>query len=303
MTNFVLIGLCILVGFLLRKYTSLPKEAHKGVNAWIINVALPAVSFKYLPHIEWNSSLLLPVLMPVIVWLCAGLYVKIYASRNAVSRQTAAALLLSTGLSNTSFVGFPLTVAYFGEQELSTAVICDQVTFMILATAGILLAIKASGSSNPSPSSIIKKIIFFPPFIACIAALVIPVFVDISPLDNVFDTLAGTIGPLALFSIGLQIKFDGWKNEIKHVSYALLFKLILAPLIMLAIVLLANIKNNIAQVTVFESAMPSFLTASIVATEYNLNPPLSTLITGICIVISFITTAIWFWIITSFMGN
>ncbi|MFT3751165.1 MAG: AEC family transporter [Agriterribacter sp.] len=299
MTNFILTGLCILVGFLLRRYASLPKDAHKGVNAWIINIALPAVSFKYLPHIEWNRSLLLPVLMPVIIWLCAWLYVKIYTNLNPVSRQTAAALRLSTGLSNTSFVGFPLTVAYFGEQELSTAVICDQVTFMILATAGILLAINASGSSNPSPQSIIRKIISFPPFIACIAALVIPIFVDISPLDSVFDKLAATIGPLALFSIGLQIKFNGWKDEIKHIRYALLFKLMLAPLIMLTIVWFANIKNHIAQVTVFEAAMPSFLTASIVATEYNLNPKLSTLITGISIAVSFITTAIWFWIIKS----
>ncbi|MCC6288425.1 MAG: AEC family transporter [Chitinophagaceae bacterium] len=303
MTNFILIGLCILTGFLLRRSGTLPQDTYKGVNAWIINIALPAVSFKYLPHIQWNSSMLLPVLMPVIIWLCAWLYVKIYASQNVISRQTAAALRLSTGLSNTSFVGFPLTVAYFGEQELSTAVICDQVTFMILATAGILLAVNASGSSNPSLTSIIKKIISFPPFIACIAALVIPVFVDISPLDNVFDKLAGTIGPLALFSIGLQIKFTGWKDEVKHIGYALLFKLILAPLIILIIILLTGTKNNIAQVTVFESAMPSFLTASIVAAQYNLNPKLSSLITGISIVLSFLTTAIWYQAIVHFIAR
>jgi predicted permease len=301
MTNFILIGLCIAAGFLLKRYAALPKDAHKGVNAWIINIALPAVSFKYLPHIEWNKSLLLPILMPLIIWICAWLYIKIYAGCNIISRQTKAALHLSTGLSNTSFVGFPLTVAYFGEKELSTSVICDQITFATLATAGILLALNASGNNNPSPSSIIKKIISFPPFVACIFALIIPNFVNISPLDNMFNTLAGTIGPLALFSIGLQIKFSGWKNEIKHISYALLFKLILAPLIMLAIVLLTNTKNNIAQVTVFEAAMPSFLTANIVATEYNLNPSLSTLITGISIALSFITTAVWFWIITHFI--
>ncbi|MFT3946536.1 MAG: AEC family transporter [Agriterribacter sp.] len=301
MTNFILIGVCILAGFLLRRSGTLPQDAHKGVNAWIINIALPAVSFKYLPHIEWNSSMLLPVLMPVVIWFCSWLYVKIYASRTVISKQTAAALRLSAGLSNTSFVGFPLTVAYFGEQELSTAVICDQVTFMILATSGILLAVNASGGTSHSSSSIIKKIIFFPPFIACIAALTIPAFVDISPLDNVFDKLAGTIGPLALFSIGLQIKFEGWKDEVKHIGYALLFKLILAPLVVLIIVLLTNTKNNIAQVTVFESAMPSFLTASIVAAQYNLNPKLSSLITGIGIVLSFLTTAIWYQVIVHFI--
>lgn len=299
MTDFMLIGICILVGFLLRRYSNLPHDAHKGVNAWIINMALPAVSFKYLPYIEWNRSLLLPLLMPVIIWLGAWLYIKIYASRNVIGKETIAALRLLTGLSNTSFLGFPLTVAYFGEKELSTAVICDQVTFMTLATAGIFLAIKASGQAKFSPGVIAKKIFFFPPFIACIAAVIIPTFVNLSPLDDIFDTLAATIGPLALFSIGLQIKFNGWRSEMKHIGYALLFKLILSPLIILVIVLITNSKNVISQVTVFEASMPSFLTASIVASQYNLNPKLSTLITGISIVLSFITTGIWFWIITT----
>lgn len=301
MTNFILIAICILVGFLLRRYSNLPHDAHKGVNAWIINVALPAISFKYLPHIQWNSSLLLPVLMPLIVWLTAWLYVKVYARKNALGKETIASLRLSTGLSNTSFVGFPLTIAYFGEKELSTAVICDQVTFMTLATAGIFLAVNASGHGKPSFSTIAKKVVYFPPFIACIAALVLPIFVDLSPLDDIFDKLAATVAPLALFSIGLQLKFNGWKNEIKHISYALLFKLILAPLIILAIVLITNTRNTISQVTIFESSMPSFLTASIVASQYNLNPKLSTLITGIGIALSFISTAIWYWIIKSFV--
>lgn len=299
MTNFIIIAICIVAGFLLRRYSNLPYDAHKGVNAWIINIALPAVSFKYLPYIHWNSSLLLPVLMPVIIWISAWLYVKVYASKNTIGKETVAALRLSTGLSNTSFIGFPLTVAYFGENELSTAVICDQVTFMTLATAGILLAVNASGQTRPSPSAIVKKIIRFPPFIACIAALVLPLFVDLSPLDNVFDKLAATIGPLALFSIGLQLKFNGWRTEVKHLGFALLFKLILAPLIILMIVLITNTKNNISQVTIFEAAMPSFLTASIIASQYNLNPKLSTLITGISIALSFITTAVWYWVIKS----
>lgn len=298
MTSFILIVLCILSGFIIRRYSNLPHDAHKGVNAWIINLALPAVSFKYLPHIQWNSSLLLPVLMPVVIWISAWLYVKTYAGKNALDKQTIAALRLSTGLSNTSFLGFPLTIAYFGEDELSTAVICDQVTFITLATAGILLAVNASGKANTSPSIIVKKIVGFPPFLACIAALVLPAFIDLSPLNDIFDTLAATIGPLALFSIGLQIKFDGWKSEMKHISYAIFFKLFIAPLIVLTIVLISNTKNNIAQVTIFEAAMPSFLTASIVASQYNLNPRLSTLITGMSIAFSFITTAIWFWIIT-----
>lgn len=63
MANFILIGLCILAGILFRKNKVLPKDAHKGINAWIIYLALPAVSFKYLPHITFTKDLLLPAFL------------------------------------------------------------------------------------------------------------------------------------------------------------------------------------------------------------------------------------------------
>ncbi|MFT3701855.1 MAG: AEC family transporter [Agriterribacter sp.] len=301
MANFILIGLCILAGYLLQRFTNLSPDAYKGVNAWIINLALPAVSFKYLPHIQWTTALLLPALMPLLIWFCAWLYIKAYANRNNLDKATTAGLRLTTGLCNTSFVGFPLITAYFGAQHLSIGVICDQVTFMLLSTAGILVALRASGNETPSLKTITKKVIAFPPFIACIAALVLPVLVDLSPLDEVFEKLASTIGPLALFSIGLQIKFDGWQKELKPLGFALLFKLIVAPVLILSVVLLTELKNNIAQISIFESAMPPFLTSGIIATQYQLNPKLSNLIIGIGILLSFITTAIWHWVIVTFI--
>ena len=56
-------------------------------------------------------------------------------------------------------------------------------------------------------------------------------------------------------------------------------------------------KGVIPQISIFESAMPSHLTATIVASEYNLNPKLTSLVAGIGIVMSFVTTALWYFII------
>jgi len=170
MANFILIGVCIIVGYLVQNFTKLPRDAYKGVNAWIINIALPAVSFKYLPHIQWSKALILPALMPLIVWFCAWIYISSYASINKIDKKTKAGLQLVTGLCNTSFVGFPLIIAYFGAEQLSIGVICDQVTFTLLSTAGIIVALRASGNANPSVTTIVKKVISFPPFCACIAA-------------------------------------------------------------------------------------------------------------------------------------
>ncbi|WP_316843409.1 AEC family transporter [Pedobacter psychrodurus] len=301
MVNFILIGLCILAGILFRKRKSLPKDAHKGINAWIIYIALPAVSFKYLPHIAWTKDLLFPAFAPVCIWIFGWLFITIYSRITNISKATSGGLKLTSSLSNTSFVGFPLIVAYFSEKELAIAIICDQVTFTLLSTIGIIVAIRSSQNQKLSPKLVLKKVLTFPPLIGCVLALSVPHFIDVSALDPLFDKLAGTVGPLALFSIGLQLKFGGWFGELKHISFALLYKLILAPLVVLLIALVLGMSGTITKITIFEMAMPTLLTAGVVADQYNLNPKLSNLVVGIGILLSFITTGLW-WLVLNYSG-
>jgi predicted permease len=296
MSNFILILLCIAVGMAIKHKGFLPHNSHKSLNTFIIYLALPAVSFKYLPNIHWTTQLLLPALMPILIWCASWIFVFIYARITHINKQTQAALRLVTGLCNTSFVGFPLIMAYFGEERLSIAIICDQVTFALFSTVGLITAIESSGNKVAIPA-LIKKLFLFPPFLGCIAALVIPNFVDVSFFNPLFDKLAGTVAPLALFSIGLQLKFDGWRNEIKHVSFALLFKLFISPLIALGVVLSLSLKGEISQISVFEMAMPTLLSSSILAEEYDVKPVLANLIIGVGILLSLITTGFWYLVI------
>ncbi|MDO3627924.1 AEC family transporter [Mucilaginibacter sp. BT774] len=287
----------MMAGVLFRLSRLLPAEAHKGISAWIIYLALPAVSFKYLPHIHWSSQLLLPALMPVIVWLGGWVFIRLYSSRSKLGKPTEGALKLSSGLSNTSFVGFPLIMAYFSDKELGIGVICDQVTFMVLSTAGVLVAINASQKRELSLTAILKKVLRFPPFLGCVGALTIPHLIDISPLNPMFDKLALTVAPLALFSIGLQLKFDGWKNDLKHVGASMTYKLLIAPALVLGVALLMGLKGMIPQIAIFEAAMPTLLTSGVVAEEYNVNPKLSSLVIGISILVAFATTSLWYHIL------
>jgi len=300
MANFILIGLCIIAGILFRKSKTLPKDAHKGINAWIIYIALPAVSFKYLPHITWSKDLLFPALAPICIWLLGWIFITIYSRIRKLSTATSGGLKLVSSLSNTSFIGFPLIMAYFSEKEIPIAIICDQVTFTLLSTIGIIVAIRASQQQKLSAQLVVKKVLTFPPLLGCILALVIPKFLDISSFDPLFEKLSGTVGPLALFSIGLQLKFGGWFSELKHISIALLYKLILAPLSVLLIAVLLGLNGTIAKITIFEMAMPTLLTAGVVADQSNLNPKLSNLVVGIGILLSFVTTALWWLVLTKF---
>ncbi|RXF67597.1 AEC family transporter [Arcticibacter tournemirensis] len=296
MTNFILIAGSLLAGLIFNFSKTLPKGSYRSINAWVLYIALPALSLKYIPAIEWNMDMFFPAIAPVIVWVGAWLSIKIYAHFNPINNATRGCLKLSLGLSNTSFLGFPLIVAYFSERELSIAIISDQVNFILLSTVGIISALRASEKEELSTKVILEKAIKFPPFIAFIAALILPRFIDISPVNPLLDKLIATVGPLALFSIGLQLKFSKWRAEVKNLSFGLIYKLMIAPALVLLVALLFGFKGPVAQISLFEAAMPTLVTGSLLADQYKLNAQLSNLMVGLGILFAFMSTAFWWYV-------
>ncbi|SDQ06658.1 hypothetical protein SAMN05421664_0277 [Chryseobacterium soldanellicola] len=301
MVNFVLIAVCILAGMILRATKSIHPEAHKGINTWILYLALPAVSFKYLPKVHWTTEMFFPIIATFLTSVFCFFFMMFYSRSKGYSRRSRSTLELVSGYSNTSFVGFPLVAAFYGESFLSIAIICDQTMFFSLSTLGIIAALKGGSKSGTiSAGFILKRLITFPPLIGCIAALILSQFMDFTSAEPFFDKLAATVSPLALFSVGLQLKFNGWKKLIPQMSVSMLYKLIVAPAITLGLALLLGIKGNIAKITIFESAMPAVLTSSIIAEQFRLNTKLTNLTIGFSIIIGLFTSAVWYKIIEFF---
>ena len=294
-----MIGVCIIAGMLLKATKSIHPDAHKGINTWILYLALPAVSFKYIPKIEWSVQMLFPILGTLFITLFSYFFMLFYGKWKGYGNRSVSTMQLISGYSNTSFIGFPLVSAFFGESLLSIAIICDQTMFMTLSTLGIYCALKGGHESDTGVSAkfILKRLFTFPPFIGCISALVLSQLVDLSPAEPFFDKLAATVGPLALFSVGLQLKFNGWKKYISQISVAMLFKLFLAPGLVLGLAFVFGVKGDVAKITIFEAAMPTLVTASIIAEQFRLNTKLTNLTIGFSIMLGFFSTAFWYYVI------
>lgn len=301
MDNFVLIGVCILAGMLLRATHSIHPDAHKGINTWILYLALPAVSFKYLPQVHWSWHTLFPTFGVLISVLGGWLWMWLYARVKGYSMRSCCTLQIVSGYPNTSFIGFPLVAAFFGEQYLSIAIIADQMMFFLLSSFGIITALRGGGQNGDGTGFnahlIARRLFTFPPFLGCISALVLSHFVDLRFAEPFFGKLAATVGPLALFSVGLQLKFNGWRKLIPQMSVALLYKLLVAPLAVLLLALLLGIKDDVAKIAVFEVAMPTVLTASIIAEQFRLNTKLTNLTIGFSIILGFASVTLWYHVI------
>ena len=293
-----MIALCILAGMIFKSTKSIHPDAHKGINTWVLYLALPAVSFKYLPKVQWSYEMLFPIFSTVLIAVGSWLFMMFYSKSKNYSRRSRSTMELASGYSNTSFIGFPLISAFYGEQYLSIAIICDQTMFLMLSTMGIITALKGgSKSGNISGKFILKRLFTFPPFLGCISALILSQFFNLDFAEPLFDKLAATVAPLALFSVGLQLKFNGWRKLIPQISMSMLYKLLVAPAVVLVAALIFGIKGDIAKISVFEAAMPTLITSSIIAEQFRLNTKLTNLIIGISIIVGFATSGIWFEII------
>ena len=299
MTHFILIFVCISAGVILSRLKILPTDAHKGVNAWVVNVALPALALRYVPDIVWSSSLLISLTGPVIVWLGAWLFVSLYDWKRQLPSGSRTALIVTCGLGNTAFLGFPMVAAFYGESEIHHAVVFDQMTFLLFSTLGVITILRASSENKDALklTYFLKKVFRFPPFLGCLTALIFSNFIDFSPANPFLDKLVATMSPLALFSIGLQLKFGAIKQEWKLISAGLFYKLLLAPVLILLLAITLQSSGNLAKISVFEAGMSSHITCSLLAAQHGLNPRYCSLMVAMGIVTGFITATCWYFLL------
>ncbi|WP_085472855.1 AEC family transporter [Sphingobacterium psychroaquaticum] len=292
MFNFLMIAFCLLAGYLVRRFKLVPSDSYKAINIWVIYIGLPATAFKYLPTLAWDNTLLVAVVAPMLILLGSVMFVKVLGRFLRLSKRTAHTLMLVSGLSNTSFVGFPLVASYFGEDQVRWAIICDQVTFMLLSTVGIVIALRGGLGPRGAISfrPIAKRVFSFPPLIGCLLALSIPRFINIDTLSPFFHQLASTVSPLALFSIGMQMSFTFYRSEVVTMSLSLCYKLLLGPALLVLLFYLLDLKGDVVRITAFEMAMPSLVATSMVLQEFKLNVKLGNAIIGVSIILGLLTT-------------
>lgn len=303
MENIILLFLCLVIGFFLQRVKDFPPNSFKTLNQFVLYLSLPALALFYIPKIHLSIDLLYPIGIAWIAFFMSYLFFSALGKHLGWSTKLTGCLIITAGLGNTSFVGFPVVEALFGKEGLKTAIIVDQPgSFVVLSTLGLLVASLFS-RREASFSIITKKIFFFPPFIAFLIACLMNVFnFDFnSELQLVFQKLGSTVSPIALVSVGLQLKFDKYSKHWPFLGLGLLFKLVLMPAFFYGLyVLLLGQNGTMIHVSIIESAMAPMITASILATTYGLKPKLSSMMVCFGIPLSFLTLAFWYWILTTF---
>ena len=305
MTNFVLIFLCLGLGVLLKRTGRFPHTTAQVLNAFVIYISLPAVILLQIPALlkntEINQDMLIPISMPWLLFAMSFGFFILLGKRLKWSRPEIGALILTAGLGNTSFVGFPILESLFRSSALRVGILIDQLgTFLALSTVGIAVAARYSGAEGKGLSSrqVLKNVFTFPPFVSLLVAVL---WYLTGTFENpmavaVFEKMAVTLIPLALVAVGFQLHLSSavFARQWRPLIFGLGFKLVLMPLIFIGLyVFVLGSHTQSTHITVLESAMAPMITACVVAVEFGLKAEIATLMMGIGIPLSLLTVPLW----------
>ncbi len=298
MSNIILLFACLILGVVLRHSGRLPDSAPAAFNGFILHVALPALILLQIHAVRLDPSLLFPIAMPWLLFLIGGGFFWLLGRVLRFSRETTGALMIAGGLANTSFVGLPMIEAFYGRGDMAIGIVVDQLgTYLVLSTVGIaVISFYAGGAARPG--GVLRRVVTFPPLIALVVAVAC-LQLDYPPwLTDVLRRLGETLAPLALVSVGLQLRLGDLQGNRRALAGGLAFKLAIGPLAVLAIYVgLLHAHGEAIRVTLFESAMGPQIGGAIVASQSGLNPPLISLLVAIGITLSFATLPVWWYVL------
>lgn len=303
--NFILIAVYLGLGLALRHFGILGDRGAKRINIFVVNGALPAMAFVGLRGVTFDPRLLVPISM---AWLLFGLSAACFCFVGAGlgwPRRTVGALVLTAGLANTSFLGFPLLEALIGPEAIPTAVVADQFgSFLVLATVATIFA-GLYARQSVEPKKILMRLAVYPPLLAVLLTLALR-HVPIPDLVlKMLGYLAMTLAPLSLLSVGLSLRLRGvaWRGMIKPVGLGLLFKLILAPAVFtLLYLVILDQRDLAAHVTILESAMAPMIMGSVLAFESGFDRDVTGTMVLLGIPLSLATVPAWHMLLSAMLG-
>jgi len=298
MTNFLLIFICLGAGMILQRRRDVPPSAAHALNLYVIYIALPALVLAQMPKLRFSAELLVPIAMPWLLLAFGAVLVLIGQRLFSWSREVTGCLLLCVPLGNTSFLGIPMVIAFFGPEFVPYAVIYDQLgSFIALATYGTLVLASYEEGSRPQFGKIITRIVTFPPFLALVLAFILRFYEYPPALAATLERIGASLVPVVMVAVGLQLKIRLPGPFVVPFCHGLVVKLLLAPLLALVVCKMLGLSSDAARIAIFEAGMPPMVTAGALALAAGLAPELAAALVGWGIVISFATLTGLYWLI------
>ncbi|MDY4313465.1 AEC family transporter [Pectobacterium actinidiae] len=230
----------IFIGWFTRKIGILGPNATSELNRFVVYLGLPALLFNIIAHARWSDvwqpGFIMTFGLGALLVFALTLAFQLYRSRHLAD---AALDALNSSYANTGFIGFPLALAFLGQEAMAPTLIATIITVCVLFAFAIVfvevgiqtetrktaLFLKVAGALARNPLLIAPSVaLFFP-----LSGLSVP-----EPVDVFLKLLGNTASPCALIALGLFLANTSRESPFQPtviVGVLVTLKLVLHPII------------------------------------------------------------------------
>ncbi|HSQ27359.1 MAG TPA: AEC family transporter [Anaerolineales bacterium] len=266
--NLLPIFLAAGAGYFLSRFSKLNPRPLSQVIFYIFS---PCLLYTLLTNSRLsNGDILSTMLFASMVILSVGALTWLATVLLRFPRPTQSAVLLSSMFMNSGNFGLPVVLFAFGETGLAFASLFFVTNLIFNYTFGVVIASMGTASIKQSLLNLIK--------IPAIYAVILSFFSLQTgwqlplPVDRTVNLLGDASIPAMLVLLGMQLQSVDWRGKILPLAITNFMRLLAAPAIAILIAPLFNLTGAAYQAGVLESAMPTAVLCTVLATEYDAEP-------------------------------
>ena len=295
--------LCMMLGYLLRRVGMLEPALLKGLNKLCFKVFLPFYLFNnvYSTNISeaFNAKLLIFSVGCVVVLF---VLLMLFIPKIEKDHRRCGVMIQGIFRSNFALFGLPVAISLCGEQNVGPT---SLLVGMIVPVYNIMavIALETFRGGKPNPKKIIKGIITNPLIIASLLGALfnvlhiqLPTTVEKSLID-----IGKVATPLSLVALGGEFMFSSVKGYFKQLMTVLAGKLVLSPLVMVALAALIGLRNEMLVPVMIMFGAPTAVSSFPMAQQMDGDGELAASIVVFTSAFAILTIFFWIFILKQLM--
>jgi malate permease and related proteins len=272
----------------------------KPLSTMALYLMSPVLAFRTFYENELNMDYL--YLAVYGLGLCFGLISIVYAIAyfKKYSKNETSSLILSSVFMNNGNYGTPVALFAFGALGFDIAVIFMVIQQLIMSTIGIYYAAKGSDDHDGVRAALLA-VVRMPVVYGAILGIAFQLTnIEISEIFyESINLVADAAIPTIMIILGMQLaKISLKKLEVEKVSYSLIIKLVISPLLAVVFATILPVSEMVRNVMILMAAMPSAANTTMFALQFNTKPDFVSSVTLISTLSSIVTLPIVLWMIS-----
>lgn len=297
----------IFLGLAFGRFARIPDAGLIGMDIFVIYVAQPALFFRMVsltpPHELAQVSFIAATTLATFTSFLVTFLVALVVERGKIAEATIVGI--GGGCGNVGFMGPGLAIPALGVGATAplALIFCFDAMLIFTITPALMALAGGGGSGVLATVRLVARQVLLHPFVVATLlgfAASVTGFRPPIGIDRVLEMLQGAAAPSALFALGVTIAARRVRHGSALLSFAIVVKLLIHPVIMLGwLMLLGPFSETWTATAMLLATMPPAVIAFLLAREYDVAVAEASTLVMVGIVGSVVTVSAMLWLIRS----